>query len=190
MITKLNSNRRNQSGHILLPLFGIFYWLPCWMTVFILAAAGTKSLAHSGHPGFAAISALSSLLFYFIFVPFIAIALAILVEFLEMTAMRIGVGVQQYWSGKNLLEKLSRELFRAGTFFGGAAIAYLIVQACGSHLILAGHPDDGVFKAMVFCACWQISVVGLTLLLAVPKQLAPGFGGFRGDENWVYPHVF
>lgn len=156
----------------------------------MLVTAGMHKLAHSGHPGFAALTGLSTLVFYFIFVPFIAIALAILVECLEMIAMHIGIGLEQYWSGKNLLEKTSRELFRAGTFLGGAAIAYLIVQACGSHLILAGHPDDGVFKAMVFCACWQISVVGLTLLLALPKQLAPGFGGFRGDENWVYPHVF
>lgn len=190
MKIQTNSKKASQRGSVLLPVFGFFYWYPCWMVLFGGAAAAVAWLAHSGHPILSTLSGGAVFVGYFTVFPFLLIAAAIAVEGLETVAMVAGIGGGQYWSGKRLFEKISREIFRGLTFFGGAYIAWLALEGISSLLVVPQNPAGTHLKVMLFCSSWQIAVSLLTLLLGAIKLYAPRFGWFEGDPKYVYPHVF
>ena len=64
----------------MLPVFGFFYWFPCWLLLFAGSTAVVGWLAHSGSPILAAISGGAVLVGYFTVVPFLMISAAIAAE--------------------------------------------------------------------------------------------------------------
>ena len=160
------------------------------MLLFAGCTATVAWLAHSGYPILSAISGGAVLVGYFTVLPLLMIAAAIAVEALETVAMNSGIGVGQYWSGKHLPEKISREIFRGLTFFGGAYLAWLALQLISPLLVMPQNPVGTNLKLLIFCSSWQIALVLLTLFLAAIKLFIPRFGWFEGDPKYVYPHVF
>ena len=115
---------------------------------------------------------------------FVLLFTSIGTKVLEVESVKVGLGACQFWKGRNLKEKLSREgirLLLLLTSMGlGALFAYFTLMSLPIQLIVLG-----------WASATQIILIGLFLSVIAPlKARWPRMWGFEGDQEARYQHVW
>jgi len=185
----LSRNRRR--GNVGLPFYGIIQlatiYLPIWTFPLLLY----KWHEFQNFGGLPPPVAVPGGAFFWIVAPLVCfpffilcIAIPMLTSELEASSERAGLGAVQFWSGKNLKEKLCREFARLGLLLSSIGLGWWIVS-----LTLSQYPI--VIKVWGLACYTEILIILLYLCVVNPvKKRWPTFGGFSGNPEARYDHAF